>query len=514
MKRSLSRRDFLKLASILAMSPLADKTYRVLSRAQATSQASQSPNIIVILLDTLSAVQLSLYGYPRDTSPNLVRFAERATVFHSHHAAANFTTPSTASFLTGVHPWTHRAFHFSGLVRKDLQARNIFNLIGDGYQRTGFAHNLLANALLFQFNEYIDQHIKLGSYSLLDKTIYDNYFPKDALSAYRSFDQYLFWGDYPGSLYFSLAYTLGNVSDYNAAEAKYESAYPRGIPGAGNPQLAFIHKHLFDGVMNLLETRRPPFFTYIHLYPPHEPYLPRKEFMGIFRDDWKPVVKKPHYFSKGETDKHLDILRTRYNEYIANADFEMGRLLDHIAKIGLLDTSYVIVTSDHGQLFERGVHGHNTPLLYEPILRIPLIISQPGQQERIDIHANTSTVDLMPTILSIAGQSVPEWCEGEVLPGLGGEASAQRSIYSVEAKSNYAYQPLSMATFSLIKESYKLIQYRGYKGYEDVSELYDLKNDPDELDDLSKTNPSLVKELRAELDAKIKEADQPALQQP
>jgi arylsulfatase A-like enzyme len=514
MKRSLSRRDFLKIASTFAISSLAGAKYEALTQSQAASQASHSPNIIVILLDTLSAVQLSLYGFPRLTSPNLDRFTEKATVYHSHHAAGNFTTPSTASFLTGVYPWSHRAFHFSGQVRKDMHARNIFNLIGDGYQRTGFAHNLLANALLFQFDEYIDEHIKLGSFDLLDKTIYDNFFPKDALTAYRSFDQYLFWGDYPGSLYFSLAYTLGNVSDYNSLEAQYKSTYPRGLPGVGNPQLAFIHQPLFDGVMRLLETRRSPFFTYIHLYPPHQPYLPRKEFIGIFQDDWKPAVKKPHFFSKGETNKHLEILRTRYNEYVANTDFELGRLLDHIEKIGLLENSYVIVTSDHGELFERGVHGHSTPLLYEPILRIPLVVSQPGQQERIDIHAHTSTVDLMPTILSIAGRPIPEWCEGQVLPGLGREASVQRSTYSVEAKSNYAYQPLTKATFSLIKESYKLIQYRGYDGYEDVSELYDLKNDPDELDDLSKTKTSLLKELRAELEAKVREKDQPASQLP
>jgi hypothetical protein len=58
-----------------------------------------------------------------------------------------------------------------------------------------------------------------------------------------------------------------------------------------------------------------------------------------------------------------------------------------------------------------------------------------------------------------------------------------------------------------------LILYRGYEGYEDIAELYDLKNDPDELDDLSQSNPSLVREFRAELEAKIKEADQSALRQ-
>ncbi len=81
----------------------------------------------------------------------------------------------------------------------------------------------------------------------------------------------------------------------------------------------------------------------------------------------------------------------------------------------------MIFSSDHGEMFERGTHGHSTPLLYEPVIRVPLLISSPGQLERKDIHTLTSNVDILPTLAHISGLPVPDWAEGEVLPGLGGE---------------------------------------------------------------------------------------------
>ena len=65
----------------------------------------------------------------------------------------------------------------------------------------------------------------------------------------------------------------------------------------------------------------------------------------------------------------------------------------------MLDDTYVIVTSDHGEMFERGIRGHVTPTLYEPVIRVPLLIAKPGQREREDVYAPTSCVDLLPTLL-------------------------------------------------------------------------------------------------------------------
>jgi len=67
------------------------------------------PNIVLITIDALAANHLSLYGYPRTTSPNLERLAGEADTFDRYYANSNFTTPTVNSFINGVRPWTHRA---------------------------------------------------------------------------------------------------------------------------------------------------------------------------------------------------------------------------------------------------------------------------------------------------------------------------------------------------------------------------------------------------------------------
>ena len=88
----LSRRDFLKMAAGLSLTPLVEKISPVEMRG--LNLGGSHPNIIILIFDTLSAYHLSLHGYPRNTSPNLERFAEKANVYHNHHSAASFTTSS------------------------------------------------------------------------------------------------------------------------------------------------------------------------------------------------------------------------------------------------------------------------------------------------------------------------------------------------------------------------------------------------------------------------------------
>ncbi len=107
----------------------------------------------------MSADNLSLYGYRRHTTPNLERLAERALVYHSHYSGGNFTTSGTASMLTGVYPWSHRAINLGGLVRRPLVDGNIYHLLGPEYHRVGFSQNLWADLFLRQFGADVDQHI-------------------------------------------------------------------------------------------------------------------------------------------------------------------------------------------------------------------------------------------------------------------------------------------------------------------------------------------------------------------
>jgi arylsulfatase A-like enzyme len=270
----------------------------------------------------------------------------------------------------------------------------------------------------------------------------------------------------------------------------------------------FLLEDAIDWIQNEVAQVLQPFLGYFHLFPPHEPYMTRKEYVDIFDDGWKPEPKPVHAFPLSKSEEFLNLRRRHYDEYLAFVDAEFGRLLDFLRRTGILDNTYFILTSDHGQLFEREIHGHVTSTLYEPLIRVPLLISKPGQRLREDVTTPTSCVDLLPTLLSIAGKPVPDWCEGQILPSFGtSNPNSDRNIYAVEAKKNPRSAPLKMGTVSIINGRYKLIRYFGYQAKMDDYELYDLQNDPGEYEDLYQSRKRMASELKGELIARIDDAN-------
>jgi arylsulfatase A-like enzyme len=209
----------------------------------------------------------------------------------------------------------------------------------------------------------------------------------------------------------------------------------------------------------------------------------------------------------------LNERRRRYDTYLAYADSEFGRLFDSMERTGVLDKTYVVFTSDHGENFERGWSGHFAkPLLFEPGIRVPLIVSRPGNKQRQDVDVPTVAIDLLPSLARAAGIQTPPLCEGSILPTFdGGEAKSDRSIYVSGSKNNAKFAPLTQLTMVLVKGDYKLIYYLGYKGYDNRYELYNLKGDPEELEDLYQSRKDVAAELRDELTAKLREVNQPYL---
>ena len=499
-----SRRDFLKS---MAAIPAAYALSRVLPSRISSEMggATGKPNIILLLFDAMSAYHLSLYGYPRRTTPNLERFAKRANVYHAHYSTANYTVPGTSSLLTGLHPWTHRALHLSGLVARDLVDHNIFGLMGRDYHRFAFSQNVMATNLLNQFRTDIDQLLPSSSFSEIS-FLTSEFFAHDAITAHEVQDHLLFdFVEPPGSLIFGIAQRV-----YFEQLKKFKRDFPRGIPQPRNYPIVYTLENVFNRLMDTFDRLPSPHFSYIHLFSPHAPYRARRDFIGIFDDGWMHIKKPQHVFTEGETYETIEKNRVWYEEYIANVDHDFGRLLDHLEQTGMLENSYLIVTSDHGELLERGVKGHITPLLYEPLMRIPLLISSPGQTQGNNIHSPTSSIDLLPTMLSMAGREIPVWAEGKPLPGLGGVEMPEGEIYMLEAKSSSAFGRLSQATFSMRRGRYKIILYRGYEVYgKDVFELYDLENDPEEMDDLFEKQATVARDLSAELLRKFDEIDKP-----
>ena len=484
-----------------------------MDRAVPAPKSQGKPNVLIFLFDTLSASHLSLYGYPRETSPNLTRFADRATVYHAHYSAGNFTSPGTASLLTGTYPWTHRAFHHAGIIAEHLAHRNMFRLFKDTHTCLAYPQNMWVNLLLYQFRKELDHYLAPQEFCLLDGTSRGKLFPRDTDPAFRSFEDLLFRQiSFPGSLFAAFTHKLTLMAHERVDFAELADLYPRGIPNLDLYKVYFLVEDLVDGITAQLSGLHQPFLAYYHLFPPHEPYRPRREFVGRFDDGWTPVVKKPHFLSPGHSQEELNRWRLEYDEYVAHVDAEFGRLYDFLEQNDFLDNSYVVFTSDHGQLFERGVHGHITELLYEPVIHIPLLISRPGQDTREDIFEPTSCVDLLPTLLDASGEEIPDWCEGKVLPMQSREqGTTERSVFSIEAKGNLVNRPLTKATIALIRGQHKLIHYSGYDGYENEYELYDLANNPEELENLYPSEESLAEGLQQELQEKLKEVDQPFL---
>jgi arylsulfatase A-like enzyme len=490
-----TRRDFLKLASSATLAAIFQKLYGDFPVRVVGREIPDKPNVIVLVFDTMSARHLSLYGYGRETTPNLKRFAERSTVFHSCISGGNYTTPGTATIITGMYPWTHRAINQSGLMLRKLVERNVFALFSD-YNRFAYTQNLWADYLLTQFESDLEIHLLPTTFSLVKKSA-GEFFRSDRNAGYRSMDDFLFQtSERPASLLFGPLEKY--IFLYNLARTS-SKGYSRGLPhDVTNPKY-FRLEDVYQGVYERLIGLSTPFFAYIHLYAPHEPYRPRIEFENIFDDGWRPEAKPKSRFSDGSTYNNLITRRTNYDEYVANVDAEFGTLINALSKQGILDTSIVVVTSDHGQLFERGVHGHTTPLLYEPVIHIPLLISLPGQSIRKDIFTPVSSADIVPTLLTLIGREVPSWCDGEILSGYTMDIGNERSkpVFTIEAKSNSAFAPLHRATISMRKGASKLIYYTGY-GFDDWFELYNIESDPEELQNLYADNAA-SRILREEL---------------
>jgi arylsulfatase A-like enzyme len=508
-----SRRDVLKLLSIAPLSVLVQP----LAKYSPVFAGAPVSNIIVLVFDAWSGDHLALNDYPRTTMPAVEKFAERAIVYHHHFAAGPFTVPGTASLLTGLYPWTHRAFLLGSGITPSHAEHQMFVDLHPDHSTVGYSQNKFADQFLFQADKYLDAHLRSGGFNLQDNLISSNpIFRKDERVAYLGFDGNLFIQQqgYSGSLFLGDLFQLVSQRQKLRSESRYDKNYPRGLPQDNNKEY-FLLPDVVDGAINALRDLKQPSLVYLHFYPPHDPYRPTQEFFGKFnKDKWQPTPKPVHpltYLTSDGvvSDSDLKFSQNFYDDYLRSWDAEVSRLFDFLQVSGLLNRSYVFLTSDHGEMHERGYEGHMGKMLFDSVMRIPLIVSQPGQTERVDIKTNTSAVDVVPTIAHLAGKPIPAWAEGTILPGLGGVVDNQRSIYIMDAILNSAFKPLTKYSVSMTKGRYRLTQYSlpKYRGYE----FYDIENDRDELHDLYPSLPAIAMEMQEEMQEKLDEVNKPFL---
>ena len=150
---SANRREFLKLTSTLgAALPF---TRHI---APAHANASGAQNVIVLLFDTWSAMNVSLYGYDRDTTPNLARIAEKAHVYHNHFAGGHETYSGTCALLTGAENWhAWKGMNANKAIQQPYKDANLFGAFSD-YHRLAYTHNPVAEQAINFISQNIDHY--------------------------------------------------------------------------------------------------------------------------------------------------------------------------------------------------------------------------------------------------------------------------------------------------------------------------------------------------------------------
>src|SRR5271155_5030921 len=397
--------------------PAAEKTASHSTARKTRGPEKTFPNIVLITLDTTRADRMGFLGSRRGLTPNLDGLARQSAVFTRAYAQAPLTSPSHATILTGTYPQFHQVYDFPDVLAEDLPYAPAI-LRSRGYHTAAF----------------------IGSIALD---------PNGGAPGFdRGFDTY--------DAGFSTA-------AFDKEEDRYRTVERRGGEVVEHA-LAWLNSH-----------PQGPFFMWVHLYDPHEPYEPPEPYRSSY-------AAEP------------------YDGEIAYTDSAVGKLLRELKARGLYDGTMIAVMADHGESL--GAHGENNHgfFLYDETIRVPLVIKLPqaGAAEK-RIENRVELVDVMPTLLQIAGAAVPAEVQGKSLVGLmkAGEAEATDSWRDRPAYSESDYPHIAFgwsALQSLRTGKYLYIQ-------APRRELYDQTVDPEAEHNLAATSPAVADTLGGQVRA-------------
>jgi arylsulfatase A-like enzyme len=228
-----------------------------------------------------------------------------------------------------------------------------------------------------------------------------------------------------------------------------------------------------------------PFFAYIHLIGPHDPYDPPRAFVDRFRDPsfgdaprpTKPPGRVQSIFETAEQLDELTLkgLRAQYDGAIAFSDMLVGRIVDRLEKRGLLDRTLLVLVSDHGEEFYEHRNWRHGNQLYDEVIQVPMIVRFPGRLEPERSKEPVMLVDVFPTVLGLLG--LPN-----SLPTVDGRnafdpaRSRQRPVFS----EHWRFEGGEYVSRAVSRDGMKLTETNDATQGKRDAELYDLQADPRE----------------------------------
>lgn len=454
---------WLGLAAVAAACSADPEAPGAASNPPALAPGPRRPDIVLVVLDTLRADHLPVYGYDRATAPNLDTLAAESTVYENAHAASSWTLPSHASIFTGLYPIAHRAHHEHRML--DLS----YETLAEALQGAGYRTNAVVSNAMLARTRQLDQG-------------FDHY-----LETWRGL-----FGEHP-----KLFPGLETKESWKDVEDPIFRRAKRQLRPEADENSYFQFRRI---VRDEPRTGNEPDFVFVNLVGVHSPYdssgpfhdrFVRNPSLRLEENSWAEYYAGRIDFSQEQLDHFVDL----YDAEILHVDYVVGRMVEDLKAAGRWEDTLFVVTSDHGE--NLGDHGHVSHVfsLNETLTRVPLLVHYPPRfPAGVRIATPVLLVDLFPTLLAAAGVDPGAHAvDGRLLPRSPSDAPPARPLF---AEYYYPWENIRfmMKVFqgdvpgvarwerrlrSVTEGDLKLVW-----GSDGRNELYDLARDPDERNDL------------------------------
>jgi arylsulfatase A-like enzyme len=458
------------------------------------------PNIILVTFDALAAREMSLYGYHRETTPYIDNWAKKATLFTRAEAASNFTASTTASLMTGKRVWTHQTYHIEGSkpIRSNEESLPAL-LKKNGYFNIALVVNPFASVRILGMEKSFDVSPRAYEFSVPASFFGWKFGIVDTM-LYRAFGERI---------------RLHNwIIKNDFIFGKFLNVISRNLSQTTVPP-----ERAFSKFMEIIDDNIPmPFFAWIHIFPPHDPYLPPIPYRGKFnstselreyKDQEKLIQESYKYLFEykplpSDIESAVSLMRDNYDEFLMYIDKKYKEFIEEL-NFRKIENTVLILSADHGESFEHGYFTHGGPFLFEQVTHIPLIIKEPGQVKGQIIDTLVEQIDIPATVLDFAGISVPSWMEGRSLvPLMYNKKLPDRPAFSMNYEENRSLgHQIEKGSIAIWEADYKLIHYLEREG----SLLFNLKRDPDELNNLIDTEPEISRHMMTIIKKNLNEAN-------
>ncbi len=350
---------------------------------------------VFIVLDTVRRDYLAGYGNDWVHTPSLTRLAERGITFDNHWAGSLPCMPARREFMTGRYNFVYRGWGpiepYDDTLPGELRKKEIFtHLLTDHYH-----------------------YYELGG---------ENYHTAFNTWDFHRGQENDWWASHVDRM--ALPDHLGQLSQQNFANRKRQQK-EEDFSGPKTAQAAI------EWLENNKEADN--WFLQVEIFDPHEPFYCTDKYREMYNDSYDgPIFDWPSYDEVHESPEAIEHIRKCYAGLLTMTDHWVGKICDRLDSLGLWDDTLIVFTTDHGtMLAEHDYWMKNIMPLYNEIVRIPLIMSLPGNaQAGTRNDALTQTIDLMPTFLDHFDCPLPPHVQGQsILRTLEGQSEREDVIF-------------------------------------------------------------------------------------